>query len=173
MSLKDKEELIRSASPPRIVFIGSSYVGRLKEWHDQLRFEDESGLFQYVLSHSCYAYSGGATWENLWDRINGRRLPAWQCQGDTYGKIIKDKSYKAQYCFVICGSNSLDRVNDDYYHELKNSTRWESLVSSPYGPSKHYQKNHKFDRFERGLLPLHPTDFDENAFFEKASTIVE
>ncbi len=96
MSLKEKEDLVRRASPPRIIFIGSSYVGRLKDWYQQILEEDRDGLYQYVLSGSRFAYSGGVTWENKWDRINGRRLPVWQHQGDTNGEILKDKTFHAQ-----------------------------------------------------------------------------
>ena len=172
MSLYDKEDLVRRAKPPRIVFIGSSYIGRLKDWYQQILEEDGDSVYQYVLGNSRFAYSGGATWENLWDRVNGKRLPKWQHQGDTYGEILNDKSFKAQYCFLVCGSNSIDRINDNYFHKWKNSTEWQMLHSLPYGPSKFYRKRHWHDRFERGLAPINPGNFDEKLFFEKATVSI-
>ncbi len=141
MTTHDRRRDILKNDPPRIVFVGDSHVGHLKTWHefimkDPVRFKLEN----VVLSKAQYVYSGGSRWDTIVNRVQGKKVPVHQRQGNTLKAVADNKLNKPELMFWMCGTNDCDMYNDRYHDALRRSPVWGMIVCNEYGPSKYYKE---------------------------------
>ena len=128
---------------PNIVFVGDSHVGRLKEWADSMKDDEQRFLLENkCLGMSQYVYSGGSRWDTLYNRVQGIKVPEHQTQGDTLNAVVNNRKITPEFLFWICGTNDIDHYNDKYHEALRKSPLWYMISDDRYGPSKRYKQKH-------------------------------
>ena len=145
-----RSKYIEKAPPPRTIYYGTSHIGRLCRWKSDILAEcGPNDIEQHLLKDSKFVYSGGSKWYNIHSRVQGKGVPDWQKQGNTWQRVLCDieNGYVPEYVVVCCMANELCEWNDKYYEEIRYSDQWHLLIDSPYGPSDYYKtrKNAWFD----------------------------
>ena len=133
-------------------------------WRQEIsRSPDEYELCLKLLSSSLFIYSGGSRWDTVHERVQGRKLPWYQTQGNTWNRAI-DKGIIPEVIYQSCGSNDMDRYNDLYYEAFCNSHWWHLLICSDYGPSDYYMSRHNVWYDKVDVCPMEIIDWDNLQF---------
>ena len=130
--------------PSKILFYGNSHVGRFSWWRvGSCGKMKPTMLEDTVLKNSEFTFSGGSTWANIDTRVRGIDLAFHQQQEYTWTPIL-DSEFVPDYVYYVVGSNSIDKLNDEYVINARKGKYWEMImdrcVHTGAGPSEYLQK---------------------------------
>ena len=117
-----------------------------------------------------FVYSGGSRWLNVMDRVQGIEVPDHQTQGDLWGKLLHEINfggYIPEYLYVALTSNDLDKINDQFFHQLRRSNVWHLLSHCDHGPSDFYKRNNNLWFDDRIPPPRKIIDFNNEEFIRR------